>query len=200
MRRFAPIGLALVTLGLGAEQGVHGQTRSVAAQVVEAVNPLNEADQAGATVLGYRSGTTLEVLRQGTNQYVCLADMPGDQRFQVSCYHKDLDPFMARGRELAAMGKDMEQRRRIRIEEIEAGTLPMPKRAMLISLYGIGDLDTATGLPDSVATLRVLYLPYANAQETGLDERPSRTSPYLMGAGTAWAHLMLPGERRRFRP
>jgi hypothetical protein len=168
-------------------------------QIAEAVNPLNEADRAAATVMGYRTGTTLEVLRQGTNQYICLADSPTDQRFQVSCYHKDLDPFMARGRELAAQGKDMEQRRKMRIAEIEAGTLPMPKRASLISLYGIGDLDSS-GRPDSVFTLRVLYLPYATAEETGLDEHPSRTSPYLMGAGTPWAHLMIFGERRRFQP
>ena len=35
---------------------------------------------------------------------ICLADDPKIDALSVACYHKDLEPFMARGRELDADG------------------------------------------------------------------------------------------------
>jgi hypothetical protein len=195
-----PIALTLA-LGLIAPRWMplEAAQRSVNQQITEAVSPLKSDLRAGATVLGY-SGRDMTVLRQGTNYFICLADNPSDRRFQVSCYHKSLEPFMARGRELRSEGKRGNDRQRIRNAEIDAGQIEMPNRASVISLYGIGEINSRTGWPDSVATLQVIYLPYATAEETGLDDRPSRTTAYLMDAGTARAHLMVPGDRRKFRP
>lgn len=190
-----PVVVGAFTPGLAAAQ------RPASQQIIEAVSPLSRRFRSEATVMGYYSGARLTVLKQGTNQFICLADDPTDRRFQVSCYHEDLDPFMARGRELRALGKRGTELQRIRNAEIEAGLLRMPERASVISYYGVGELDPATGLPDSVTTLQVLYLPYATSDETGFPARPSRSpSPYLMDAGTARAHLMIPGERRAYRP
>ena len=50
------------------------------------------------------SGGKRRPLRPGTNDLVCLADNPAAEGFSVACYHKDLDPFMARGREMTAKG------------------------------------------------------------------------------------------------
>src|SRR5688572_29305206 len=54
----------------------------------------------GATVYGYSPDNEFILLRKGTNELVCLADDPNQPEFSVACYHRDLDPFMQRGRDL----------------------------------------------------------------------------------------------------
>ncbi|MEZ5313622.1 MAG: hypothetical protein R2862_08215 [Thermoanaerobaculia bacterium] len=74
-------------------------------QIAAALQAAPEDRRAGATVLGYTAldpASVVSVLRQGTNDLVCLADDPRDDRFSVACYHESLEPFMRRGRELAA--------------------------------------------------------------------------------------------------
>ena len=83
--------------------------------------------RADATVLGYDEKGALVTLRTGTNDQVCLADDPKDAAFSVACYHKELEPFMARGRALVAEGVKGPPREEIRWKEIEAGTLKMSK-------------------------------------------------------------------------
>ena len=172
-----------------------GFQKSVAYQIAEAVTPLPEASRDGAMVLGYGGGETLEVIREGTNDFICLADAPGNEGFQVACYHKNLDPFMARGRALRAEGKSNIEVLEIRGAEIEAGTLSIPDRAMLMQLFG--QINEATGVPDSVTPLHVMYLPYATAEETGLSVRPG-AGPWLMEPGMYRAHMMLSGTPRKF--
>jgi hypothetical protein len=58
--------------------------------------------RAGAAVLGYSPQGELVKLREGQNELVCLASDPNKTAFSVACYHRDLEPYMARGRELAA--------------------------------------------------------------------------------------------------
>ena len=43
------------------------------------------------------------------NEMVCLADDPKQDGFSAACYHKDLDPFMGRGRELKAARKSLKE-------------------------------------------------------------------------------------------
>ena len=54
----------------------------------------------GAAVLGYNAEGGSSKLREGKNEMICLASDPTKTAFNVACYHKDLEPFMARGREL----------------------------------------------------------------------------------------------------
>jgi hypothetical protein len=172
------------------------QAKPVDQQIMEAVNPLAEGDRDGATVMGYREGETLEVIRQGTNHFVCLADPPGDEQFQVSCYHRDLEPFMARGRELRLAGKGMAEVRQMRASEIEAGTLKIPYGASMYSLFG--SVNPETGRPDSVSMLQVIYLPYASPESTGLSSQRRGNAPFLMDPGQHRAHLMIPAGTRKF--
>ena len=72
-------------------------------KLAELAAPLEK--RSGATVLGFDASGKLAILRQGTNEMICLADDPRQKGFSVSCYHKDLEPFMQRGRELKAEGK-----------------------------------------------------------------------------------------------
>ena len=54
----------------------------------------------GAAVLGYDARGAMVKIREGKGEMVCLATDPAKTAFNVACYHKDLEPFMARGREL----------------------------------------------------------------------------------------------------
>jgi hypothetical protein len=73
-------------------------------QIAAAVLAAPADRRAGAMVLGYDEKGALVTLRPGTNDIVCLADNPKDTTFSVACYHKDLEPYMARGRELSSQG------------------------------------------------------------------------------------------------
>ncbi len=177
----------------------NAQAKPIAKQIAEAVFALPEADRDGAMVWGWQGeADTMEVIREGTNDFVCLADKPGDQRFSTSCYEKRLEPFMARGRKLRADGMGTGEVRRIRRSEIEAGILVLPDSSRLTSLRG--RINAATGGPDSVSVLRVIYLPNATAESTGMPASAPRGEPFLMEAGTYRAHLMIPSGRIPFTP
>ncbi len=192
-----PLFIGLVT---ALPAGLAGQVKSVDRQIAEAVTALSEGERAEATVYGYRAGSKLAtIIRRGSNNFVCLADVPGDERFQVSCYHKGLDPFMALGRELRAEGMEQTDVMQHRIDAIQAGKLVIPPNSILYSHFGVGDIDSITGVPDSVATLSVLYVPGATATSTGLPERPGGTGePWLMQSGMHRAHIMIGGPRKAF--
>ncbi|MEZ4698877.1 MAG: hypothetical protein R2834_00995 [Rhodothermales bacterium] len=165
-----------------------------AIQIAGAVSPLPDDLKDGAAVLGYgATGEDLITLREGTNEMICLADKPGDDRFQAACYARSLEPFMARGRELAKEGKDRGASRDIRRQEVEAGTLRMPDGpAALYQLFGQADsFNTTTGEVTNVRPLYVMYMPFATTESTGLSaEQPMPGAPWLMDAGMPWAHIM----------
>src|SRR5215470_14125170 len=92
-----------------------------AQQIAAAVQAAPEERRADATVLGYDETGKLVTLRQGKNDLICLADNPQHAEFEVDCYQKDLEPFMARGRELSAQGVKGKDRNEARLKEIEDG-------------------------------------------------------------------------------
>src|SRR5688572_26521658 len=100
-------------------------------QIKTALLAAPEADRAAATVLGYDPSGAVVTLRPGTNNLICLADDPKQTAFSVACYHKDLEPFMARGRELQAQGKKGTEIIKIREEDVKTGKLKMPERGVL---------------------------------------------------------------------
>ena len=163
---------------------------SAEAQIASSIQAAPEDRRAEAGVLGYDSNGKLGVLRKGTNDLLCLADNPADDNFSVACYHEDLEPFMARGRELAAEGYKGKKRHEVRWKEVDDGKVPMPREArMLYVLTGSG-YDAAS---DTIADryLRwVVYVPYATTETTGLTATPGN-EPWLMYPGTAGAHIMI---------
>ena len=85
--------------------------------------------RAGAAVLGFDAQGKRVQIREGKNELICLASDPAKATFEVDCYHKDLEPFMARGRELLAKGVTSKEREETRWKEIESGALKMPREA-----------------------------------------------------------------------
>src|SRR6478752_10455069 len=77
---------------------------SAAIQIKTALLAAPQEKRDSCTVYGYSPDKQLMVLRQGTNEMICLADNPDDSGFSVACYVRDLEPFMKRGRELRKQG------------------------------------------------------------------------------------------------
>lgn len=161
-----------------------------AVQIKSAIAPLPEEFRTTATVLGYEAGKTgLVKLRDGNGPFICLADDPSDQRFHVACYHKDLEPFMARGRELRAM--KVTNVDSARYAEIDAKKLDMPAHpAALYSLTGKLEALGAEGDVTGARQLYVVYIPFATSASTGLPQKPAGSTPWIMFPGTAKAHIM----------
>jgi hypothetical protein len=91
-------------------------------QVASAILPLPAEFRADARVLGYRPGSKeLVTLREGTGAFICLASNPALTQFHVACYHRSLEPFMARGRALRASGVKGDQVDSARFAEIRTG-------------------------------------------------------------------------------
>lgn len=163
-------------------------------QIKTALLPLAEEDREGAMVYGYDASGALVVLRPGTNNLVCLADDPKKEGINVSCYFMQLDPFMARGRELSAAGKSVAEIRTIRGNEVASGELKMPgEPSMLYVYYGKSeDYDTVTGELRDGKFRYVIYTPFATTESTGLPDKPHAPGmPWLMDPGTHRAHIMV---------
>ncbi|MBI3567656.1 MAG: AarF/ABC1/UbiB kinase family protein [Gemmatimonadetes bacterium] len=167
---------------------------SVEQQVAAAVLPLPKDLQAGATVMGYRSKDKLEVIRQGKNGMTCLALYVTRPDFHVACYHKSLEPFMSRGRELTAAGVKDPQRDSVRFREIKSGKLKMPAVGALYTLTGKKeDYDAATNKLSRARPLSVVYIPYATPESVGVSAVPLPDQPWIMFPGTPKAHIMIVG-------
>lgn len=163
-------------------------------QLAEAVQAAPEDKREGAAVMGYNSEGELVSLKEGTNELICLADNPNEEGFSCACYHKDLEPFMARGRALRAQGKTRSEIFDIRAKEAESGALKMPDGpATLHVLSGPeGKYDAATGKVVNANYRYVVYIPYATPESTGLPIRPIVPGgPWIMDPGTHRAHIMI---------
>jgi hypothetical protein len=183
----------IVLLCIGLLAPVSAMALDVAApadQIASAILAAPKERRSEATVLGYNAKGEVVTLRKGTNDLVCLADDPADKTFSVACYHKDLEPFMARGRELAAQGVTGKQRHELRWKEVQDGKVPMPREArMLYVLTGSG-FDAAKGEVTNPYLRWVVYVPFATPESTGLSTTPG-PGPWLMYPGTAGAHIMI---------
>lgn len=159
-------------------------------QIKTGVLAAPEHQRAEATILGFDSNGKMVKLREGTNDFVCIADNPTKEGFSVAAYHKSLEPFMTRGRELKAQGLNAKEVFDKREEEVSAGTLEMPDKATLY--VSTGDLNTETREIDNFYTRYVIYIPYATEETTGMPlSPPAPGAPWIMDPGTHRAHIMI---------
>ncbi len=166
----------------------------VAEQIVAAVLPLPADMRAGAMIMGYKTAGKLEELRPGTNGMICLALYVTRPDFHVACYHKGLEPFMARGRQLRDEGVAANTIDSVRYKEIADGKLKMPAQGALYSLTGKKEgWDPVAGKVSGASPLGVVYVPFATTESIGLSSVPTRNGPWLMLPGTPKAHIMLTG-------
>ena len=184
--------VSLVTLGAAISLPAQSPViPSAAWQIAAAVTPLPEELKADAAVLGYKDGTKgLVTLRAGKNDMICLAPDPAVKNFHPACYHKAMEPFMARGRELRASGVKGAQVDTVRFAEVKNCTLKVPAQpSMLYQIFG-GTFDETSGKVTGGSALYITYMPFATTASTGLTGKPSDKSPWLMFPGTPKAHIM----------
>ena len=162
-----------------------------AEQIAAAVLAAPADRRAGAGVLGYDEKGALVTLRESSNDQVCLADNPKETGFNVACYHKDLEPFMTRGRALAAEGVKTADREEVRAKEIAAGTLKMSKEPRALCVITGTGFDAATGKIGEAYTRWVVYTPFATPESTGISLTPVPGGPWLMYPGKGTAHIMI---------
>jgi len=145
----------------------------------------------GAAVLGYDTKGAMVKIREGKGEMICLATDPAKTAFNVACYHKDLEPFMARGRELLEQKVTGAKRNEIRNKEVEEGKVRMPKEPRTLYVLTGTSYDSATGKVQDSYLRWVIYVPFATPQSTGLSTKGSDGAPWLMSPGTAGAHIMI---------
>lgn len=165
-----------------------------AALIATALMAAPEGSRAGCKVIGYNMKGEFVTLKEGTNEFICLADNPTQKGFNTACYHKNLEPFMARGRALRAEGKTSQEIFDIREQEAKAGTLDMGGNGSTLHiLYGPNaKYDPASGKVDEAIYRYVVYMPWATAESTGLPETPiAANHPWIMNPGTHRAHIMI---------
>jgi hypothetical protein len=188
----------MTTITLMFVLGALGQSPAAAAmplpapqQIAAAVQAAPEERRADATVLGYDATGKLVTLREGKGDLICLADDPGDTEFEVDCYHKDLEPFMSRGRAMSATGLKGKERNEARWQEIESGKLVMPREPRTLYVLEGSGYDAATSTVIKPYRRWVVYTPYATPESTGLSTMPVPGGPWLMFPGKPTAHIMI---------
>ncbi len=146
---------------------------------------------------GYSSMTDESLqaaLKEGDNEFICLADDPNKVGFSAACYHETLEPFMARGRELKSQGKSHKEIFDIREEEVKSGKLTMGKAGSTLHIYygGKSLFNPETAEVAGAQYRYVVYLPWATAESTGLPTEPiAPNHPWIMNPGTHRAHIMI---------
>jgi hypothetical protein len=189
MKKVCFLLITLVSSAVCAQQAASTETQ-IKIALLAAPDELKE----GAMVYGYSSKGEFIVLRNGSNDLVCLADDPATDGLNASCYHKSLEPFMARGRELKKEGKTFQQQFDIREAEVKAGKLKMPAQSATLYVYTASkeNYNAQTGEVVNGYLRYVVYIPYATAESTGLPLAPSAPGmPWIMDPGTHRAHIMI---------
>jgi hypothetical protein len=191
MKHLSITGALMVLTQHASAQGAPLSVPPPEVQITQAVLPLPEDLRDSASVLGYSADGKLVTLRRGAGSMICLANNPRFERFHVACYHKSLEPFMARGRQLRTQGVTGDSVDVYRFREAKRGALKLPTTpALLYSLSGTKDAYDPATKTANARSLYVIYVPYATGATTGLSEVPARGTPWVMNPGTPKAHIM----------
>jgi hypothetical protein len=176
---------------LFASSAAAAATPSSEVQIGAAVQAAPAELREGAAVLGYNQNGQLVTLREGKNEMICLANDPNAAKFSVACYHRDLEPYMARGRELLAQKVTGQKRNEIRWKEVADGKLSLPREPRTLYVLTGAGFDPASGKVTDPYLRWVIYAPFATPESTGLSTKASDSAPWLMYPGTAGAHIMI---------
>jgi hypothetical protein len=186
--------LMIATGILGCQGFTQSTVPSREIQIKTALLSAPEDKRDSATVYGYSDKKEFILLRKGFNELICIADDPDQKAFSAACYHKDLEPFMQRGRDLRKQGKSNTEIFDTRESEVKSGKLSMPKMPTTLFVLSATDsnYNRSTGEVKNSYLRYVVYIPYATAESTGLPLKPSSPAmPWIMHPGTHGAHIMI---------
>lgn len=179
----------LVSVGMSVG-GAAAATPDAKRQIELAVLAAPEQERDACTVLGYDADGKVVLLREGANNFICLADDPQKPGFSAACYEKGLEPFMRRGRELRTEGANAKQVWDTREAEVKSGALKIPDKSILFVLTGTE--NPTTGEIEDRYLRYVIYIPFATSESTGIPKSPAGPGgPWIMDPGTHHAHIMI---------
>ena len=163
------------------------------ALIATALMAAPEESRSRCKVIGYNMAGEFVTMRNGDNEFIVLVDNPNQDGFNAACYHKDLEPFMARGRALRAEGKNGQEIFAIREAEMKSGKLKITPGSTLHIYYGAKTMyDPETSKVESAQLRYVVYMPWATPESTGLPKSPmAKNHPWIMNPGTHRAHIMI---------
>lgn len=163
------------------------------ALIATALMAAPKESRSGCKVIGYNMAGEFVTLREGDNEFIVLVDNPNQDGFNAACYHKDLEPFMARGRALRAEGKTGKEIFAIREAEMKSGQIKITPGSTLHIYYGTKTVyDPETSKVEGAQLRYVVYMPWATSESTGLPEAPKAPNhPWIMNPGTHRAHIMI---------
>jgi len=163
------------------------------ALIATALMAAPEESRSECKVIGYNMAGEFVTMREGDNEFIVLADNPNQDGFNAACYHKDLEPFMARGRVLKAEGKTGQEIFAIREAEMKSGQLKITPGSTLHIYYGAKTVyDSETSKVEGAQLRYVVYMPWATSESTGLPKAPiAPNHPWIMNPGTHRAHIMI---------
>ena len=148
----------------------------------------------GCKVIGFNMAGEWVTFREGSNEFIVITDDPSKPGFNAACYHQDLEPFMARGRELRAQGKSGGEIFEIREAEAKSGQLEMGNPGSTLHIYygSKTNYEPETNKVEDAIYRYVVYLSFATSESTGSPEVPiSPDHPWIMNPGTHRAHIMI---------
>jgi len=163
------------------------------ALIVTALMAAPKESRSRCKVIGYNMAGEFVTLKEGDNEFIVLADNPKKDGFSAACYHKDLEPFMARGRALRAEGKTGKEIFDIREAEMKSGQIKITPGLTLHIYFGAKTwYDPETSKVDGAQLRYVVYMPWATSESTGLPKTPiAANHPWIMNPGTHRAHIMI---------
>jgi hypothetical protein len=179
------------------------QTSVETAQAIAAaVPPLPPQLREGAAVVSLDASVMPVALRAGSNALVCIADRPGDDVFDVRCYHKDFIDVVYRSFQLGGSGTSGPRVTDTIERELKDGRLKMT----LAPTFGyrmLGPVSAFNAASMSVGreirSWQSIHLPYKTTPELGVidqqtipqNQRTTIPMPYTMASGTYWSHVMI---------
>jgi hypothetical protein len=159
-------------------------------EIAQAVQPLPEELRADATVVHYDPATGARVvLREGKSSIECEPVNPKDGF--IRCYNKVTVPRREMEAKLRAEKKTDKEIQEAVQAAIKSGALKTPP---------FGTMSYRLATKDGVIKkLWVMSVPYATPESIGVSTKSQRDAalkgkglPWLMLAGTAGAHVMIP--------
>jgi hypothetical protein len=175
-----------------------GRVATAAEQIAEALLPLPDSLRAGAGVVGLGAAGRSVTLKPSVNHLVCRRIWPGEEPFDVRCYHEAFWPVVDRMLALKAerVGwDDLVLRIHGELERKRLSLPPYPTAGyrMLGPLTAYD--STAHAWTGAMERWQSLHVPFQAAAVMGLAIDEQRDMPYVMASGTFWAHLMFEHSR-----
>lgn len=148
--------------------------------------PANLRDE--ATVIKWKSDFTYDTLKKGSNGLVCYdrTGFPEQQPISIECTTMGNLEREAQNLKAESLGDKAKTQAMLDAMEKD-GTRVKPEYGSVWYHYFGADKEHAR-------MHMTIALPGATTQSTGLSDKRSQTSVWLMNPGTTTAHLMTPGE------